>query len=157
MSMTHSLSRAEKWIIIGTSFPWSNRKDILNHKRIQIGTLILRKYCLDTSIKDIKQNSPLHTWSNGHCLRCKFPRHCLHTVWLHARLIGGLFVASNSWQQMGHERNSVHWGAWTGIFTSYQLFAWHMGLTGRQVFEAQHGSGQQPCLSHRHDHLVMAG
>lgn len=56
-------------------------------------------------------------WSKGQALRCSLFRHILQTVWPQPRLMGRRTVSSNVCVQMGHSRNSVHCGAWTGIVT----------------------------------------
>ena len=42
-----------------------------------------------------------------------------HRVCPQARLMGCREARSNSWRQMGHERNSVHCGAWMGILARF--------------------------------------
>lgn len=60
-------------------------------------------------------NTYIITWSKGHCLRCKLAKQARHMVWPQPSDMGPRIATSKSWQQIGHDRNSVHCGACIGI------------------------------------------
>lgn len=107
---------------------WKGLKHELITRQMQTYEILL----LNHAVNHAKGWKMDFTWSNGHCFRWRFAKQCLHIVCEHPRLIGLLAKLSNWLQQIGHDRNSVHWGAWIGILEKQKKHKHRKTLNGEK-------------------------